>query len=170
VVTVAMFVLVGGWPGSGKTTLGRALAKELHLAFLAKDELKEALMDGLGAPATVTESERLGAAAVRCVLRAAQGCPGAVIDSTWFPYTLALVRQLPGPLVEVRCRVDLDVVRKRYAARHRDERHLDDRRAEKDLWSRPVEPLGVGPLIEVDTGGPVDVAAVAAQIRSVREW
>jgi hypothetical protein len=29
--------------------------------------------------------------------------------------------------------------------------------------------LGVGPLIQVDTGAPVDVAAVAATIRSVRE-
>lgn len=160
-------MLVGGWPGSGKTTLGRALAKELDLAFLSKDELKEALMDGLGAPATVEESERLGAVAVRCVLRAAQGCPGAVIDSTWFGYALPLVRQLPGSLVEIRCQVHLAVARKRFAARLRDERHLDDRRADEDLWSRPVVPLGVGPLIQVDTGAPVDVAAVAATIRSV---
>jgi hypothetical protein len=164
---MAVFVLVGGWPGSGKTTLGRALAKELDLAFLSKDELKEALMDGLGAPATVEESERLGAAAVRCVLRAAQGCPGAVIDSTWFPYALPLVRQLPGSLVELRCRVDLDIVRERFAARRRDERHLDDLRAGEDLWSRPVAPLGVGPLIQVDTGAPVGAAAVAATIQSV---
>jgi hypothetical protein len=164
---MAVFVLVGGWPGSGKTTLGRALAKELDLAFLSKDELKEALMDGLGTPATVKESERLGAAAVRCVLRAAQGCPGAVIDSTWFPYALPLVRQLPGSLVEIRCRVDLAIVRERFAARRRDERHLDELRAGEDLWSRPVAQLGVGPLIQVDTGAPVDAAAVAATIRSV---
>ena len=98
------FVLVGGWPASGKTTLARALAAELDLAYLSKDEVKEALMDRLGAPAGVEESQRLGTAAVAAVLRAARGCPGAVIDSTWFPYTLPLVRELPPPLVEVRCR------------------------------------------------------------------
>ncbi len=41
------FVLVAGWPASGKSTLARALAAELGLPLLAKDEIKEALMDGL---------------------------------------------------------------------------------------------------------------------------
>ncbi|MEU4695174.1 AAA family ATPase [Actinoplanes sp. NPDC023714] len=59
-----MFVLVGGWPASGKSTLARALAAELGIACLAKDEIKEALMDGLGAPATVERSRELGVAAV----------------------------------------------------------------------------------------------------------
>ena len=58
------FVLVGGWPGSGKSTLARALAVELGFDYLSKDEVKEALMDELGAPGTVLESERLGRAAV----------------------------------------------------------------------------------------------------------
>ena len=47
----APFVLVGGWPASGKTTLARALATELGTAYLSKDEVKEALMDHVGAPA-----------------------------------------------------------------------------------------------------------------------
>lgn len=38
------FVLVTGWPGSGKSTLAAALGPPL----LAKDEIKEALMDALG--------------------------------------------------------------------------------------------------------------------------
>jgi predicted kinase len=42
------FVLVVGWPASGKSTLAAALAAELDLPLLAKDEVKEALMDGLG--------------------------------------------------------------------------------------------------------------------------
>ena len=60
-----VFVLVGGWPGSGKSTLAAALAGELDLPLLAKDEIKEALMDGLGRPRTVAESQRLGRAAGR---------------------------------------------------------------------------------------------------------
>lgn len=160
------FVLVGGWPASGKTTLARGLASELGLAFLAKDEVKEALMDRLGAPSTVEASRELGAAAVFAVLRAARGCPGAVIDSTWFPYSLPLVCDLPGPCVEIRCRVDLGVARERYRRRVRDERHLDARRSEEELWGAEVAPLGVGPLIEVDTAEPVDVVALAERVRS----
>jgi predicted kinase len=160
------FVLVGGWPASGKTTVARALAAELELAYLSKDEVKEALMDQLGAPSTVEESRELGAAAVAAVLRAARGCPGAVIDSTWFPYALPLVQQIPGPFVEVRCRVDVSVARDRYRRRIRDERHLDALRTEDELWAAEVPPLDVGPLIEVDTAETVDVAALAGRIRS----
>ena len=61
------FVLVAGWPGSGKSTLAAALAAELGLPLLAKDEIKEALMEGLGRPETVAASQRLGQAAVRPV-------------------------------------------------------------------------------------------------------
>jgi predicted kinase len=160
------FVLVGGWPGSGKTTLGRALAAELGIAFLAKDEVKEALMDALGAPGDVEASRRLGRAAVTAVLRAAAGCPGAVVDSTWFPYTVPLVRRLPGAVVEIRCVVPPDVARRRYRERVRDARHLDAERTEGELWGAEVAALGVGPLIEVDTGGPVDVAALADAVRA----
>ena len=159
-------MLVVGWPGSGKTTLARALARELGLAYLGKDEVKEALMDALDAPSSVPESQRLGRAAVHCVLRVARGCPGAVIDSTLFSYTLPLVRELPGPLVEIRCQVEADVARRRYGARRRDERHLDDQRTERELWGQPVLPLGVGPLVVVDTGQPVDAAEIAAKVRA----
>ena len=35
------FVLVGGWPASGKTTLARALATRIGLAYLSKDDVKD---------------------------------------------------------------------------------------------------------------------------------
>ena len=76
------FVLVAGWPGSGKTTLAAALATELGLPLLSKDEIKEALMDGLGPPGMVAQSRQLGRAAVLAMLRVAARCPGAVLDST----------------------------------------------------------------------------------------
>ena len=72
-----LFVLIGGLPGSGKSTLAIALAAELELPLLAKDEIKEALMDALGDPPTIAESQRLGRAAVLAMLRVARRCPGA---------------------------------------------------------------------------------------------
>ena len=112
----------------------------------------------------MAESRRLGAAAVAAVLRAAEGCRGAVVDSTWYPYAVPLVRRLPGPVVEVRCRVALDVARRRFGERVRDARHLDHLRSEEELWGAEVAPLGLGPLVEVDTSGPVDIAAVARAV------
>jgi predicted kinase len=161
-----MFVLVGGWPGSGKSTLAAALGPALGLPVLAKDEIKEAMADGLGQPATVAESQRLGQAAVLVALRIARRCPGAVLDSTWFDYTKPLVEALPGPVVEVRCVVPLEVARSRYYARAagRHAGHLDLAREEAELWGAPVRPLGVGPLVEVDTTVPVDIPAVGAEI------
>jgi predicted kinase len=129
------FVLVVGWPGSGKSTLAAALAAELGLPLLAKDDIKEALMYGLGRPETVAASQRLGKAAVLAMLRAARTCPGAVLDSTWFDYALPLVRTLPGRLIEVHCTVPLDLARARYRARagHRHAGHLDDARSDQEL-------------------------------------
>lgn len=123
------YVLVGGWPASGKTTLARALASELAVAYLSKDQVKEALMDALGAPTSVQESRRLDRAAVVAVLTVARGCPAAVIDSTWFPYVAALVDDLGDP----------------------------------------VHPLGVGPLVRVNTNTAVDVSAVAARVRAAMQ-
>ena len=49
----------------------------------------------------------------------------------------------------------------------RDQRHLDGLRDEAELWGEEVAPLGLGPLLEVDTSGAVDVVEVAAAVRSM---
>jgi adenylylsulfate kinase-like enzyme len=163
------FVLIAGWPGSGKSTLGAALAAELELPLLAKDEIKEALMEGLGLPDTVAASRRLGKAAVLAMLRAARTCPGAVLDSTWFDYAFPLARALPGRLIEVHCTVPLDLARDRYRTRasRRHAGHLDDARSDEELWGEPPRPLGVAPVVVVDTSGPVDIAELIATMTRV---
>lgn len=160
-----LFVLVGGWPGSGKTTLARALAPRLGLGYLGKDDVKEQLMATFGQPVDVEASRRLGSTAVRLVLRLAAGLPGAVVDSTWYPYAAPLVDALPGRVIEVRCIVDSDVAQQRYRNRHRAAGHLDAQRTKDELWGTPVAPLGRGPLVEVDTGRSVDLDALVGQIR-----
>ena len=50
------FVLVTGPPGSGKTTLAGPLAIALGLTLIAKDPIKEALMEALGTPGEVARA------------------------------------------------------------------------------------------------------------------
>src|SRR5207237_4348080 len=95
-----VFVLVGGPPASGKSWLAAPLAVEMGLPLIAKDAIKEALMDVLGLPGELEESRKLGRAAVMAMLTVARTSPGAVLDSTWDPYTRPVLKQPRGPLVE----------------------------------------------------------------------
>ncbi len=165
-----MFVLVAGPPGSGKSSLAAPLAKELGLPLLAKDEIKEALMSELGAPATVQDSRRLGRAAVMAMLQVARSAPGAVLDSTFYPYTVPHLTELPGMLVELRCRCPREVADARYRTRSatRHAGHLDEERPPEELWNEHhLKPLGLGPVIEVDTSRPIDVRWLAERIKAL---
>lgn len=162
-----VYVLVAGSPGSGKTTVARPLAVELGLPLIAKDLIKEALMDVLGRPGNVEASRQLGRAAVMALLSVARTSPGAVMDSTWYPYTLPALRQLPGHLVEVRCACPVELARERYDRRsgQRHPGHLDALRPASELWTEQnTRPIGVGPVVTVDTSTTVDIRALAATV------
>ena len=163
--------MVSGPPGAGKSTLARPIAAELELPLIAKDAIKEALMDVLGYPATVEESRTLGRAAVMAMLNvAASSQEGAVLDSTFFPYAFPQLRSLPGTLIEVHCRCPRAVAVARYEARSRSRHagHLDADRQPDELWSEQnTRPTGIAPAIVVDTTAPVDVVAVVRQINEL---
>lgn len=164
-----MFVIVSGPPASGKSTVTHALAPKLGLPVIAKDVIKQALMDALGLPDSVEESHRLGQAAVHAMLAVAATNPGAVLDSVWMPYTIPLISELDGPIVEVHCRVSRATAEARYLDRapHRHPGHLSDQRPADELWSTQlVDPLGVGSIVEVDTERPLDPDRLAARVRA----
>lgn len=169
-VASSVFVLVAGPPGSGKSTLARPLARELSLPLLAKDAIKDALIDSIGPPATVEQSRELGRAAVMAMLTVASTSPGAVLDSTFYPYTLPHLRALPGHLIEIRCVCPREVVEARYRARTgtRSGSYFDSERPVEELWNEHhLTATGLGPLLEVDTTGAVDTAALASRVRSL---
>jgi hypothetical protein len=91
-----------------------------------------------------------------------------VLGSTWHPSTVPLLRAPLPPVAEVRCRCLLDPGRRRYRARmpQRRSRDLQAHRPDEELWADVHQrPLGVGPVVWVDTDRPVDGAAVAAEVR-----
>jgi predicted kinase len=165
---IGVFVLVAGPPGSGKSTLAAPLAGELGLPLIAKDDIKEALMEVLGRPTTVPQSQRLGRAAVMAMLAVAEASRSGVLDSTFYPYTIEHLKRVRPPLIEIRCVCPLEVAQARYRARIRSRHagHLDQQRSPDELWNEHhLRPLGLGPLINVNTETPVDVAEVTGLVR-----
>ena len=165
------YVVVSGPPASGKSTLAPLLARHLRLPLVAKDTIKDALMTRLPV-ADVETSRRLGAAAVAAMLAvAADSAVGAVLESVFFrSKAVADLAALPGPVVEVFCRCDRLVLAARFAARAgtRAAGHFDAERSAEELWNQEVsEPVsGPWPVVEVDTGSPVDLGSVLRAVRA----
>ena len=155
-------VLVGGAPGSGKTTLAVELASRLRLPLIAKDDIKEALGDVVGA-VDLAGSRRLGAAtySVMRVVAARALAAGAslVLEANFhrersMSWLLELIQRSDARFVL--CRTAPEVVRARFTARMsaggRHRVHLDAEILE-DEWPDPAEfelDLGV-PTLPVDT-------------------
>ncbi len=165
-----LLVLVNGLPGSGKSTLGRALARTLNARFLSKDVVKEALAACLD---DSDDLHALGGIAMDTVWAMAQAIPGTVvIDSWWFtPRDLhfadsGIQRTGASHAVEIWCDVPADLAKARYANRNRAALHRDEQRLadDWDAWAAQAAPLELTPTLVVDTTGPVDCARLADRI------
>ncbi|MEV0826621.1 AAA family ATPase [Nonomuraea rubra] len=170
-----LVVLVNGLPGSGKSTVARALGQALGWPVISKDDIKETLADMLARPDCVPPREwsrRLGAAAGESMwtLLAVAG-RGAVLESPWLaplrPVVLAGLRRAgveAGPRVrEVWCDVPPELARRRYEQRvrhpiHRDGEAGDERWRE---WVAGARPLGLGPVFRVETSREIDIPGLA---------
>lgn len=164
-------VVVNGPPGSGKTTLAAPLAAALGLPLLAKDAVKETLLDELGY-ADRAASRRIGAASGEVLWTVLGGCPDGAVVESWLAPSLrdvvraGLSRAGVDRVVEVWCSCPPAEARRRYAARERHPGHHDaELLADLDAVLAGAEPLGLGPVLEVPTDRHVDVASVAATVR-----
>ena len=170
----ALFVVVSGPPGSGKTTLATGIAQEIGLPLIAKDLIKETLMSVLAVP-DVDTSKTIGLASVKVMFAvAAAASGGAVLESNFHrSVSQSDIETLPGLIIEVFCRCDREVALGRYRERsvHRHSGHFDDSRTDDELWNDEVNtPMeGKWPVLEVKTDRPVNVSTVIRDIeRMVR--
>lgn len=162
------YVIVTGPPASGKSTVAPALARELRLPLIAKDVIKDAMIEVLP-PADVEESRRLGTAAVAVMFAVARTSQSAVLESVLRRSTAgSQIRTLDAPVVEVFCRAPQDVCKSRYASRAgtRLAGYFDDLRTDEELWNPDnIDPVAGGwPVIEVDTRGRVDIEVLASEV------
>jgi len=166
-------VMVNGLPGSGKSTLASPLAAALQAHLLSKDQVKEALAGLIADP--LVAAKALAGTAMDTAWRLAAALPGTVvIESFWFEprdlrFAEAGLRLVAvSSAVEVWCDVPADIAKARYAARDRSAMYEDARHLVEDWpsWSIAARPLGLVPVVRVDTTRPVDHDQLAASVQA----
>jgi predicted kinase len=165
-------VIVSGAPGAGKSTLAGPLAARLGLPLIAKDRIKETLFDHIPeGPDRPAWSKILGAASFEVMWTLAAHAPAAVLEANFTPrseYQRGKLIGLAAPLVEVYCRCPPELAAERYAARHAS-RHATHVSGEVTLEQLADfdRPLALGPVLDVDTTRPVDIADLARRVAAL---
>lgn len=170
------FVVVSGLPGSGKTTVGRALARVRGLEVLDKDDILEALFDSLGV-GDASWRRKLSRTADETLERLAARSSGAVLISFWRHASATAesgtptgwLSKLPGTVTEVHCRCEPAIAVERFANRTRHRGHLDHQRDRAKLLTEFEALAKRGPIIEcaaieIDTTSSVDIRRLAQQV------
>jgi AAA domain-containing protein len=173
-----LFLVISGLPASGKTTLGLRMAKALDLPLLDKDEILEAMFDGLGV-GDAAWRHRLSRAADVVLQRLAERSAGAVLASHWrHPQAggasgtpTGWLPSLSASLVEIYCACPPAVAAERFLARRRHAGHLDRDKHRDEVLASFIElsalgPLAVASVVRVDSENEPEVEAIVDQVRS----
>lgn len=153
-------ILITGAPGSGKTTLAKRLAGELHLPLFYKDRIKESLFDALP-EFDQSLSKVLGAACYPVLFDEARECLkngiSCIIESNFKKgisegEVEALLQETGASLVQIWCCVSNDIAFERCVKRWESgERH---RGHKDDVWTTWVDKEGLAPeLYKLDVDG-----------------
>lgn len=172
----AFLVVVSGLPASGKTTLARQVAPLLGLPVIDKDDLLEESFRPVGGVSPVDRA-RLSRHADQVLRQRVESAPRAVVVSHWRRPELSMTSGTPTEwlrafpaLVEVHCVCDPETAAERFRNRDRNPAHGDQRKSPSEVLDQfhalhRLGPLGLGPVVTVDTEVPVDAAHLAEQIQ-----
>ena len=160
-------VIITGRPCTGKTTLGRELARRTNLPFISRDDLKESLFDSLGWDDR-DWSKKLGVASfhllyrvIESILRTGQSI---IVETNFSPEFdtgrfLALKQEYGFYPIQILCRTDREVLFERFKTRsesgERHPGHVDNATLVEFRDSLEGDKHGSldigGTLLEVDT-------------------
>ncbi len=160
-------ILITGFPASGKTTIGKELAKLMSIPFISKDDIKELMFDGLGWKDREW-SKKLGLVSYDLLYYFAEALLAAntsfVIESNFKPEFdnpkfSALKEKHDFDIIQILCKADGEVLFERFKKRsesgQRHPGHVDVTNYDEfktALLSGRCEPLDIeGKIIEVDT-------------------
>lgn len=187
-MTKPLLVIVSGAPGAGKSTLAARLGAELDLPVFDRDDLKDAMFDTLGW-SDRDWSQRVGGAAYELLYliteRLLGGGVSHVLDTNFYRGApadrfRAMRERVPYSSVEVHCRADAPVLARRFRERwHYGGRHPGHTAefTDEDSYMQALSdrgfyaPVGIGPVIEVDTTHPerIDLEGIVTGVRQSLE-
>ena len=158
-------VIVSGPPGSGKTTIGRALAEALGWPYIEKDAIKESLFESLGV-GDEDWSLRLSKASFAVMFAVAAELERAILEGNFGPDQREAIRAVHPAPMEIFCWCDREELLRRIRNRTRHPGHVDEETLRRVAAGVPSEkPLELGgPYLELDTTKPVDAQRVAAWV------